>query len=284
MKTYNSYITFLKGTFLLAILSAGLILLINSCKKTKEVGDEIDKFVEGKFEGIFKDSDGWEIELINDPDGSLNGSFAALITKGSYKAGSDHKVVDYITVPPHTNLNSVASHLVKSSTLANTWTGSVKSSEYFETSGKVTLEGKKFIITPNKGTSWEFTYSRPGAGWLALRNSISGSGSGSNGPGVIGTWYSPACGDSKGVIWKFDTDGRGSFSNKDCNGICSPRVFTFKYTLSGTSMAITYDALQPYIKCSGYSDSRPPAPKNTTISVVVSGNKLTVENSAVFTR
>ncbi|MDQ3190172.1 MAG: hypothetical protein M3Q58_01110 [Bacteroidota bacterium] len=102
-----------------------------------------------------------------------------------------------------------------------------------------------------------------------------------------GTWYSSACGDSKGVIWKFGSDKKGSFSNKDCNGICSPMVFTFSYEMSGTTCSISYDAVQPIVTCDGYQDSRPPTPNSTSITLSCSNDELTVTSgngTQVFTK
>lgn len=118
-----------------------------------------------------------------------------------------------------------------------------------------------------------------------------GNGDGGGGGGVgscpQGTWYSPACGDSRGVVWKFGSDKKGSFSNKDCNGICTPMVFTFSYSMSGSTCNITYDAVQPIVSCDGYADSRPPAPGSASITLSCSNNELTVTSgngTQVFTK
>lgn len=103
----------------------------------------------------------------------------------------------------------------------------------------------------------------------------------------VGVWYSPACGDPKGVIWTFASNKKGSFSNKDCNGICGPMVFKFTYSMSGKSCSITYDAVQDYVYCTGYSPARPPKPSNATITLecVSGGLKVTSGNGTiVFTK
>ncbi len=127
------------------------------------------------------------------------------------------------------------------------------------------------------------TMVRDGSNWKLLVNgqdvTISGglvTGGGTSGACPEGTWYSPACGDPHGVIWKFNSDRTGSFSNMDCNGICTPMVFTFSYVMSGTTCNITYDALQPIVQCTGYADSRPNSPGPASITLSCSGTGLTV--------
>ncbi len=111
--------------------------------------------------------------------------------------------------------------------------------------------------------------------------------SGSGSSCINGTWYSPACGDSRGVVWKFNSNGTGSFSNKDCNGICNPIVFTFSYSISGGTCNVTYDAVQPYVTCTGYPDTRPQKPNDESFTFSCSSTQLTVNSgngSNVFTK
>lgn len=128
------------------------------------------------------------------------------------------------------------------------------------------INGEELITVQGKSTK-------------AAGGSGSGSGSGS-GACPQGTWYSPACGDPHGVVWKFGADKKGSFSNKDCNGICGPMIFAFSYTMSGTTCSITYDALQPYVKCTGYPDTRPPKPSDASITLSCSSAGLTVTSGS----
>jgi hypothetical protein len=93
-----------------------------------------------------------------------------------------------------------------------------------------------------------------------------------------GTWTNIACGDPNGVIWTFNSNGTGSFSNKDCNGICSPIVFTFSYSVTGNECNVSYDATQPFVQCTGYPDSRPPKPNDESFTFSCSGNQLTVSS------
>ena len=103
----------------------------------------------------------------------------------------------------------------------------------------------------------------------------------------VGVWYSPACGNPKGVIWTFASNKKGSFSNKDCNGICTPMVFKFTYSMSGNTCSLTYDAVQDFVYCDGYPATRPPTPKNASITLecVSGGLKVTSGNGTiVFTK
>lgn len=113
-----------------------------------------------------------------------------------------------------------------------------------------------------------------------------GSDGGGSGACPQGTWYSPACGDPHGVIWTFGAK-TGSFSNKDCNGICDPMIFKFSYEMSGNICSLTYDAVQDIVHCPGYTDSRPPTPKPASITITCSGSELTVSSgngTQVFTK
>lgn len=103
----------------------------------------------------------------------------------------------------------------------------------------------------------------------------------------VGVWYSPACGNSKGVVWTFGSDKKGKFSNMDCNRVCDPMVFKFSYSMSGNQCSITYNAVQDIVNCPGFQPSRPPTPKNTTITLecVSGGLKVTSGNGTiVFTK
>jgi len=107
------------------------------------------------------------------------------------------------------------------------------------------------------------------------------------GIGIIGTWITPSCGFSDAATWYFGSDGRGSLTTKDCNGICNPTVLNFSYTVSGNTLNSVYDATQPIVHCEGYDDSRPGSPGTTSQSFDLSGNTLTVSaggTTSIFTR
>lgn len=151
-----------------------------------------------------------------------------------------------------------------------TWTGYYwpdKSAKSLGYSHRCKAEDLKFKAS----SECSGKYSGENGHWPDASNTSGGSGGCPE-----GTWYSPACGDPHGVIWKFGSDKKGSFSNKDCQGICTPMVFTFTYSMSGTACSITYDAVQPYVKCTGYPDTKPPKPTDADITLSCSGSGLTV--------
>lgn len=115
-------------------------------------------------------------------------------------------------------------------------------------------------------------------------------GGGSGGSCIEGTWYSPACGDAHGVVWIFNADGSGSFSNKDCNGICTPFKLKFTYEITGNSCQVIYlpKEQQEEISCTGYAPKRPDVPvKTEPFTFSCTGSELTVTSgngTNTFTR
>ncbi|MBC7411172.1 MAG: hypothetical protein H7331_01795 [Bacteroidia bacterium] len=118
----------------------------------------------------------------------------------------------------------------------------------------------------------------------------SGSSSSSSGSGACpeGTWKGTSCPNVPGsAILTLSSNKRGSFSNKDCKGICDPMVFTFNYSVSGSTIKFMYDAQQPIVKCTGYADSRPPKPADGSATFTCSGSSLTIKfgsTSNVYTK
>jgi len=103
-----------------------------------------------------------------------------------------------------------------------------------------------------------------------------GENGGGGGGCFSGSWFSDACGDPRGVIWEFNADGTGSSSNPDCNGICGPLVFTFTYTVSGSTCNLDFDAQQPLVYCTGYDPLAPNSPANSSFTFECDGSSLTV--------
>ena len=135
-------------------------------------------------------------------------------------------------------------------------------------------------VEPYYTSQDECNSKEPGlSGHWASEASAGGSG-GDNGACPVGTWYGTACGDKKGVVWTFNSNGRGSISNKDCSGICNPIVYTFSYKMSGTTCNLTYDKTQAIVKCDGFEDSRPPAPKDASITITCNGGSSITVSSA----
>jgi hypothetical protein len=117
-------------------------------------------------------------------------------------------------------------------------------------------------------------------------NGGGGNGGGGNGGGdcLKGTWYNTACGDTKGVVWYFDSpnSGQSYFSNKDCNGICTPFKLKFNYVITGNSCKVTYldQSKQDVIKCDGYADKQPTIPTKTEpFTFSCNGDKLEVTSA-----
>ena len=70
----------------------------------------------------------------------------------------------------------------------------------------------------------------------------------------------------------------------DCNGVCSPMVFNFTYSLSGSKLTLDYDKTQPIVKCKGYADSRPNQPAKTTVSFTCNTSKLIINGVETYNR
>ena len=112
-----------------------------------------------------------------------------------------------------------------------------------------------------------------------LNNKISNKGGGSGSSCIEGTWYSDACGDPRGVIFNFNADGTGNSSNPDCNGICTPFVINFSYSVSGSTCSLDYDAQQPVIYCTGFDPLSPGSPADESFTFECDGSTLTITDS-----
>lgn len=227
---------------------------IYGCKKTD---DTIDKVVDSYLKEFYSSgAEGLTIEFIGDE--------AVIADFGNSYLGSNNSVIN------------VGDIYIKNITRKgpNKWSADIIQGDYtlrylnsvaFE-STDLTLDGDNLTISnPDK---WDIMW----------KKASKPTGGGSGDKCYEGTWYSPACGDSKGVIWTLKSDKTGSFSNKDCNGICTPMVFSFTYTVSGNTISVVYDALQPIVKCTGYADSRPPTPKPGSFTYTCDGDKLIVNS------
>lgn len=102
---------------------------------------------------------------------------------------------------------------------------------------------------------------------------------------LVGTWITPGCDGTMtdATTWYLGSDGRGYSSTKDCNGICSPLVYNFSYSISGNTIYYQYDDVQPVMHCVGYSDSRPQSPGNVSQSFYLEGNSVTVSYNGITT-
>ena len=156
-----------------------------------------------------------------------------------------------------------------------------------ETTGYYWSDKSVFGLGYNHQCGDHFTSSNSCDATTPGKNGHWGSSSGQSNSCLEGVWYSPACGNSQGVIWTFNADKTGSTSNQDCNGICSPMVFTFTWDVTGSTCSITYDAVQPYVNCTGYPPTRPNKPTDDSFTFTCSGTSLSVTSgsgSTTFTK
>lgn len=248
----------LKTRNILGILTLSVSLLcmlaVNSCEK---IDSTVDDVVDSYLAELYSSSSGLTIKI--------DGDEATITDFGTSYLGNNKSVIDigdvYIRNIKRTGPAKWSAEIIE----GDYYLSQLNSVSYVSTD--LTVDGKSLSISnPDK---WDIM-------WSETTNP--GGGGGGN-KCYEGTWYSNACGDSKGVIWTFNSDMTGSFSNKDCNGICTPMVFTFTYEVSGSTITTIYDDIQPIVKCTGYNDSRPPKPKNNGVfTFECNGSELTVNS------
>ncbi|MFD2514986.1 hypothetical protein ACFSRY_14000 [Pontibacter locisalis] len=96
--------------------------------------------------------------------------------------------------------------------------------------------------------------------------------SGSSGSCPVGKWGTATCNGSKSLIYYFGSNGEGYSENPDCNGICTPLKFHFKYTVNGNKITYNFTKTDDVI-CSGANQGRPSVPSGTyTITYTCSNN------------
>lgn len=277
---------------LLLLCSAFLSMVAISCKKTSnELTEElIEEYV---LDGIYADgiygstsNDNMEIEIIGNTGyikqfGSFNFfnnsnyptlgitpenivNVGDIYLKNITKTDLNTYSVEVLVGQPYSETVSVYSQVSFIQTEMK-----IKKNEF---SGKLNLYFSNTSIYPN--SIWESTANNGGGG-------TGGSDC------IVGVWYSEACGNPNGVVWTFNSNGTGSFSNPDCNGICTNIVFNFSYTISGSTCTVDYDAQQPLVYCDGYDPASPQSPNTESFSFECSGNTLTVTSGTgtnVFTK
>lgn len=254
----------IKSVTVLSLITM-VILVLSGCDGCKKDADDIidvavDEYL---FGGFYKSGLGPTIEV--------DGDEAVIVDFGYSDLGDNPAVINtgapYIKNIEKVGVNKYEGDIVQR---VNDNTGKLKSVSYAHT--EISVSDGAFNLS---------VYDSPYSSFVETKDPGAGSGGGGNNGGNCyeGTWYSTACGDSKGVIWKFNSDKTGSFSNKDCNGICTPMVFTFTYSVSGNTITCKYDDIQPIVKCTGYQDSRPPKPsKDGVFTFECQGNKLLVNS------
>jgi hypothetical protein len=95
---------------------------------------------------------------------------------------------------------------------------------------------------------------------------------------LTGIWETSVCKGAQHQTLSFDNDGKGSFTNPDCNNICSDLIFPYTYSVTGSSVTLNYTQPEP-VSCSGYSTQTPPKPKDDVFEFICSGNQLTTTTS-----
>ena len=118
-------------------------------------------------------------------------------------------------------------------------------------------------------------------------------GGSSSGSCPVGKWRTPTCNGAGYLIYNFGSNGEGYMENPDCNGICTPLRFHFRYTVSGGAISYSYTRTDDVI-CSGKNQGRPNVPTGSyTINYICQkgGAELVTEVSTngvrrttVFTR
>ncbi|WP_026461244.1 hypothetical protein [Adhaeribacter aquaticus] len=131
------------------------------------------------------------------------------------------------------------------------------------------------------------TYGRPGS-CTTCPGTGTGAGTGGSTAGAcpIGTWKTHSCNGAanKFLIYHFASDGTGYASNPDCNDICTPMIFKFKYSISGNKITYNFTSTEE-VNCGGTS-SKPNVPTSTqtiTFTCGNNGNQLITESSNIQT-
>lgn len=129
--------------------------------------------------------------------------------------------------------------------------------------------------------------------FMVIAQKIKDEGPSGGGSCPVGRWRTPTCNGSKSLIYFFGSNGEGYSENPDCNNICSPLKFYFKYSVSGSTISYTYTRTDDVI-CSGTNQGRPNVPSGSysiEFTCQNGGNELVTEVSTngvrrttVFTR
>lgn len=97
--------------------------------------------------------------------------------------------------------------------------------------------------------------------FMIIAEKIAASPDGGSGSGScpVGKWGTTTCNGGGTLIYYFGSNGEGYAENPDCNGICTPLRFHFRYTVSGNTISYTYTKTDDVI-CSGKNQGRPNVP------------------------
>jgi hypothetical protein len=118
-----------------------------------------------------------------------------------------------------------------------------------------------------------------------LREKLTGSNGNGGAECPVGTWTKAASCSSNPTpppfYWVFRADGTGYTENPDCNGICTPMVYHFSYTISGNSINYTFTSTDD-VYCNSVNQGAPAVPSGNhsiTFSCSSDGNQLTIETT-----
>lgn len=117
--------------------------------------------------------------------------------------------------------------------------------------------------------------------FMLIADKIKNEGSGGSSSCPVGMWRTPTCNGAGSLIYFFGSNGEGYSENPDCNGICSPLKFHFKYTVSGNTITYNFTRTEDVI-CSGKNQGRPAVPSGTytiTYTCQKGGAELLTETS-----
>ncbi|WP_299819211.1 hypothetical protein [uncultured Pontibacter sp.] len=129
--------------------------------------------------------------------------------------------------------------------------------------------------------------------FMLIADKIKGEGSGGSGSCPVGKWKTATCNGAGSLVYNFGSNGEGYSENPDCNGICTPLRFHFKYTVSGNTISYSYTRTDDVI-CSGQNQGRPNVPtgsytinftcQNGGAELVTEVSTNGVRRTTVFTR
>lgn len=92
---------------------------------------------------------------------------------------------------------------------------------------------------------------------------------------ITGVWYKKVCGGQKTQYWVFDADGTGYSTNPDCNNICEPLKFNYRWSVSGDECTVDYTSSDP-VYCDGYGTNTPDTPNTDTFTFTCNDDELYV--------
>jgi hypothetical protein len=278
----------IKRIFYMAIIGIIPCIYLQSCKKSS---DEITKELIEEYilDGYYKAP-----VFTSDMVIEINGTNAYISEFGSYNNFNNTTNASVLGITPE-NQVTVGYLFLKNiqKTGLNTYSAEVlrglSYSENVSTYNQIFYENTEILLKKNEySNELELDFSNssvyPSSNWKAT---TLGGGGGSGVDCIVGTWYDDACGNPTGNVWTFNSNGSGSFSQPDCNGICSNLIFNFTYTISGSTCSINYAAQQPLVYCDGFEPSSPPSPNNESFTFECNETSLTVTSGTgtnVFTR